>query len=77
MQDIAQRLAYSIDDITKQVGIGRSFLFEEIKAGRLLVKKAGRRTLVSDAALREWLSNQPAKSAGGSKGNKPNLETHK
>jgi|GEM_PF-630137 len=77
MQDIAQKLAYSIDDITKQVGIGRSFLFEEIKAGRLLVKKAGRRTLVSDAALQEWLSNLPARSADGPKPTKLNPEPHK
>jgi hypothetical protein len=77
MQNDSQRLAYSIDDITKQVGIGRSLLFEEIKAGRLLVKKAGRRTLVIDADLRAWLSNLPAKSAGGPEGKKPNPKNHK
>jgi excisionase family DNA binding protein len=72
-----QKLAYSIDDIAKLVGVGRSLLFEEIKAGRLPVKKAGRRTLVTDSALRGWLSNLPAKSAGGTTRNKLNPETHK
>jgi hypothetical protein len=76
MPNNSQKLAYSIDDITKQVGIGRSLLFEEIKAGRLMVKKTGRRTLVIDADLRAWLSNLPAKSAGGPTRNKFNPETH-
>jgi excisionase family DNA binding protein len=77
MQNDAQKLAYSIDDIANLVGVGRSLLFEEIKAGRLSVKKAGRRTLVTDADLRGWLSNLPAKSVGGATRNKPNPETHK
>jgi len=77
MQNIAQKLAYSIDDIVKLAGVGRSLLFEEIKAGHLLVKKAGRRTLVLDADLNAWLSNLPAKSAGGPKRNKLNPKTRK
>jgi hypothetical protein len=77
MQNNAQKLAYSIDDIVKLVGVGRSLLFEEIKAGRLPVKKAGRRTLVTDSALKGWLSNLPAKSAGRPKLNQLNPETHK
>jgi excisionase family DNA binding protein len=77
MQNDAQKLAYSIDDIAKLVGVGRSLLFEEVKAGRLPVKKAGRRTLILDADLSAWLSNLPAKTAGGPKRNKLNPETHK
>jgi excisionase family DNA binding protein len=77
MQHNTQKLAYSIVDIAKLVGIGRSLIFEEVKAGRLPVKKAGRRTLVLDADLSAWLSNLPAKSADGPKRNKLNLETHK
>lgn len=77
MQHKAQKLAYSIDDIAKLVGIGRSLLFEEIKAGRLSVKKAGRRTLVLDADLSAWLSNLPASGADVSNRSQLNPTTHK
>ena len=60
MQNPAQKLAYSIDDVTKLTGVGRSFVYEEIKAGRLVVKKAGRRTLVFDADLIAWLTSLPS-----------------
>ena len=33
MQNPAQKLAYSIDDVTKLTGVGRSFIYEAIKAG--------------------------------------------
>jgi excisionase family DNA binding protein len=55
------RLAHSIAEVVKITGVGRSFIYEEIKAGRLVVKKAGRRSLVFDADLKAWLANLPAK----------------
>jgi excisionase family DNA binding protein len=57
------RLAYSIADVAKITGVGRSFLYEEIKAGRLIVKKAGRRSLIFDADLKAWLAGLPDKPA--------------
>ncbi|MEY9189158.1 helix-turn-helix domain-containing protein [Bradyrhizobium ottawaense] len=56
-------LVYSIADITKLVGLGRTFVYQEIKEGRLAVRKAGRRTLVLDADLKAWLSALPTKAA--------------
>jgi excisionase family DNA binding protein len=61
MQNPAQKLAYSIDDVTKLTGVGRSFVYEQIKAGRLVVKKAGRRTLIFDTDLKAWLAGLPGK----------------
>ena len=61
MQSPAQKLAYSIDDVTRLTGVGRSFVYEEIKAGRLVVKKAGRRTLICVADLNAWLASLPGK----------------
>ena len=57
------RLVYSIADITKLVGLGRTFVYEQIKEGRLPIRKAGRRTLVLDADLRAWLSALPNKAS--------------
>jgi excisionase family DNA binding protein len=63
----ALRLAYSIAEVTKVTGVGRSFIYEEIKVGRLPVRKAGRRTLVLEADLRDWLASLPEKHSGESK----------
>jgi excisionase family DNA binding protein len=55
------RLVYSIADVTKLVGLGRTFVYHEIKEGRLPVRKAGRRTLVLEGDLQAWLSAMPNK----------------
>ncbi|HSP45790.1 MAG TPA: helix-turn-helix domain-containing protein [Chthoniobacterales bacterium] len=61
MRNDGEKLAYSIYDVTKLTGVGRSFVYEQIKAGRLVVKKAGRRTLVFDTDLKAWLASLPGK----------------
>jgi excisionase family DNA binding protein len=67
MQGERQKLTHSIDDVTKLTGLGRSFIYEAIKAGNLLVRKAGRRTLIFDADLNAWLASLPAKRSDNSK----------
>jgi excisionase family DNA binding protein len=47
--------------VTKTTGLGRSFIYEEIKEGRLRIRKAGRRSLVFDDDLRAWLASLPTK----------------
>jgi excisionase family DNA binding protein len=54
-----RRLAHSIADVTKIVGLGRSFIYEEIKAGHLRIRKAGRRSLIFEDDLRAWLQRLP------------------
>jgi hypothetical protein len=66
MPDPTVRLAYSIRDVAKLTGLGRSLLFEEIRAGHLLVRKIGRRTIVLHTDLNAWLSGLPDKTAGQS-----------
>ena len=53
------RYAYSIAEVAKSVGLGRSYLYGEIKDGRLRIRKAGRRTLIYEADLRAWLAQLP------------------
>jgi excisionase family DNA binding protein len=40
------KLAYGLDEINQLLGVGRSTLYAEIKAGRLPLTKIGRRSLV-------------------------------
>jgi excisionase family DNA binding protein len=55
------RYAYSIPEVAKAVGVGRSYIYGEIKEGRLRVRKAGRRTLIYEEDLRAWLEALPEK----------------
>lgn len=48
--------AYTIPDFCRAYGVGRSFTYEEIKAGRLRIVKAGRRTLIPAASARKWFT---------------------
>lgn len=40
MQNTSRKRTYSINDIVNRSGVGRSFIYEEIKSGRLVVRKA-------------------------------------
>lgn len=50
-------LAYTIKDAVKITGMSRSRLYEELKAGNLVAKKMGRRTLIPHESIEAWLNN--------------------
>lgn len=50
-----KRLAYGISDALEVVPVGRSLLYEEIKAGHLKTFKIGARTLIAADDLSAWL----------------------
>jgi hypothetical protein len=52
--------AMSIRTFCKTYDIGRTSTYTEIKAGRLKVRKLGRRTLITSDDAEEWLSRLPA-----------------
>jgi hypothetical protein len=54
-----EKLAYSIQELSRLSGLGRTFLYEEIKAGRLIVSKAGRRSIVLHDDAANWLAGLP------------------
>ena len=54
-----QKLAHSIAEFAQLSGLGRSFLYEQIAAGRLPVRKAGRRTLILHEEGQAWLAKLP------------------
>jgi excisionase family DNA binding protein len=49
------RLAFSIDELAKSAGVGRTTIYEEIKTGRLRRVKCGKRTLILVGEARSWL----------------------
>jgi hypothetical protein len=54
-----ERGAFSFLDFCSWAGIGRTRAYEEIKAGRLIVTKCGKRTLVRVEDARAWLDSLP------------------
>jgi excisionase family DNA binding protein len=52
-------IAVSIAEAVRMVGLGRTSLYAAIAAGKLKTRKAGRRTLVETAALRQFIETLP------------------
>lgn len=49
----------SVEEAARFLGIGRSLVFEEIKAGRLIARKAGRRTIITYDDALGYLNSLP------------------
>ena len=59
MSTNVEKLAYSVAELAQVAGVSWSFLYEEVKAGRLKLKKAGRRSLILLADGEAWLAALP------------------
>jgi excisionase family DNA binding protein len=57
----AERVAHSIADCCALTGLGRDTIYSAIRNGRLVARKLGRRTLVTDSELRRFLEGLPKK----------------
>jgi excisionase family DNA binding protein len=53
------RRALSVHEAAKSAGVGRTKVFEEIRSGRLVARKVGRRTIVMAEDLETWLKSLP------------------
>ena len=51
------QLAYTVKDAARMMGISRTRLYEELKAGNLTAKKVGRSTLIPHESIETWLKN--------------------
>jgi excisionase family DNA binding protein len=54
------RIALRIAEAARALGISKPTVEAEIRAGRLRVRRVGRRVLVPVAAIEEWLSADAA-----------------
>jgi hypothetical protein len=59
------KIAYSIPEFLAACSLGRTFVYQEISAGRLRARKAGRRTLIDVAEARRWFASLERVSASG------------
>jgi len=50
---------HTIAEFAQLSGLGRSFIYQEIKAGRLIVRKAGRRSLILHDDGQAYLGRLP------------------
>ncbi len=55
-------LSYTIAALCQASGIGRTKIYDDLKAGRLHAKKHGKRTIVLESEARRWLESLPAQS---------------
>ncbi|AUN31767.1 excisionase [Niveispirillum cyanobacteriorum] len=47
----------SVADFLSSYSIGRTSFYKEVAAGRITIKKIGRRTLIPRAAAEAWLNS--------------------
>jgi|KBSSwiStaDraftv2_1062776.scaffolds.fasta_scaffold29312_2 excisionase family DNA binding protein len=50
-----ERLAWAIDEAAQSTGVSKGYLRKIIAAGELKTTRAGRRVLIRDRDLKEWL----------------------
>ena len=55
-----EQIALSVVEAAQRAGVGRSTIYEELASGRLGARKLGRRTVILEADLRQWLASLPA-----------------
>jgi hypothetical protein len=55
----ANRESFSPDEIADRNGLGRTTVFAEIKARRLVARKVGKRTIITRDDERAWLESLP------------------
>lgn len=53
--NVHERLAYSVDEAARLIGVGRTFLYAAIKQGTLKSSKVGGRRLLTVKAIETWL----------------------
>ena len=56
---ISSKKAYSVSEIVSSTGLGKTYVYSLIKSGQLLAKKVGKRTIVLDGDLSQYLNSLP------------------
>ena len=58
--ELTLKLGLSIDETCGASGLGRTSIYEAIGSGKLIAKKAGRRTIILPKHLEAYLESLPA-----------------
>lgn len=53
------RLFVRVSEAMQMMGMGRGSLYNEINAGRLKIRKSGRKTLIAVSDIQKWFENLP------------------
>ena len=53
------KISFSIPEFSQATSIGRSKIYEEIKAGKLIARKIGKRSLITLDDGQEYLASLP------------------
>ncbi len=61
IESAGPKLAFTPSEAAAAAGIGRTYLFEEIRNRRLVARKAGRRTLIEAEELQRWIRSLPVR----------------
>jgi len=54
-----QKQAYTVNEVVREIGIGRSKLYAEIKAGKITPRKIGKKTIFLAKDIKAYLENLP------------------
>ncbi len=57
MNNNLEPLAYTIEEFCLVAKVGRTTVYKEIAAGRLIARKVGRRTIILPSDSQSWLAN--------------------
>jgi len=60
MDDRIEKMAFSVDEAGLRAGLGRDKIYAAIKSGQLEARKAGRRTLITTDALKQFIERLPS-----------------
>jgi hypothetical protein len=56
---MAERIAFSVNELATAARVGRTLLYEEMKAGRLKAHKIGSRTVILVQDAEAWIRSRP------------------
>ncbi len=62
-QQKTERLAWAIEEAAASTGLSKGYFRKIIAAGELKTTRAGRRVLIRDCDLKEWLDRNVQKAA--------------
>lgn len=52
-------IGMSIDDLVAASGLGRTSIYDQIRRGRLVARKCGKRTIILPSDATAWLESLP------------------